>query len=68
MATLDIRDNCKEPINQIQWGPQDYVAIDEDDEGYRIKSGAGCILVYPDEIDDLIKALQKAKELWHSKM
>ena len=64
MATLDIS-MIEEDITRIQWGESDYV--EEDQRGCRIRNRYCSLVVYKNEIDDLIKALQKAKELWHTK-
>lgn len=67
MATLDIRnDECE--IDRIRWGYYDFVVNDTlNDVFIIIDSNNKSARVRPDEISDLIKALQRAKELWLDK-
>ena len=65
MATLDIR-MIEEDITRIQWGGCDFVQVEG--RKYLILNNYSSVIVYKHEIDNLIKALQKAKELWHNKM
>ena len=65
MATLDIRNLDGNEIDEII--VSDDISLTEPATGgFRISSEDGeCyITVLNNEIDDLIKALQKAKELW----
>lgn len=67
MATLDIR-NGECEIDRIRWGDCDFVVNDTvNDVFIIIDSTNKSARVRPDEISDLIKALQKAKELWLDK-
>lgn len=68
MATLDVR-LCgkKSTIDRIQWS-EDESLIHANSEyfGMSSKDRHPKYIKY-DDIDHLIKALQKAKELWHNK-
>lgn len=68
MVTLDMRGNGAEgPIDRIQWGPSDFVLMNKKSE-ILLTTEYNTVVVYQNEMDDLIKALQKAKELWLTKM
>lgn len=67
MAVLDIRKPQDEVIDKIQWGVDDFIRKDTDGT-YEIEdAGGSAVTVNSDEIDHLIAALQKAKELWGPK-
>jgi len=60
MATINVREDTDDDVDQIQFGIDgDYIS-DNKDSTFIISD---CHL-YMDDIDYLIKALQKAKELW----
>lgn len=69
MATIDIREGI--PIDKIQFEEEldgsyqaCYILPGYDGE-FSIKSADGdCLSVKVENVDNLIKALQKAKELW----
>lgn len=63
---LDVRENTKQEIDSIRYGGSEW--------DYLIKSGYRRITICPEDggsvfvqdIDNLIKALYKAKELWEN--
>lgn len=64
MATIDIRHEHNFTIDTVRFSDEDIIVED----GFNLKlldSLEGHIyLISKDSVDDLIKALQKAKELW----
>lgn len=69
MTTLDVRSSTvNASIDKIQWGKNDYL-IDRASAYFFIRDANGRdVSVRFEEVEDLIKALKKAKELWHNKM
>ena len=68
MATIDIRDNSVEPITKIIFNDDDgimeYIQKNSSESFKIIDSVEGASYIYIKDIPNLIKALQKAQELW----
>lgn len=70
---VNIWETRKEKITEIGFNKEKHeyvVRVDKDEDGGFINifdDVGGDVVYYLDEIDDLIKALQTAKELWGDK-
>lgn len=71
MAELDIRDDCVSEIDTIRFAPSDVLYHDPENTAVVIiacdgedKNGSYVQRVWKKDIPNLIKALQKAQELW----
>ena len=70
MAKIDIRDVSDEPVTRIVFAEydRDEEFVERDDSTVKIQDCAGSRAhVYIKDIPNLIKALQKAQELWATK-
>jgi len=70
MAKIDIRDVGDEPVTQIVFAEYDNSEelIELDDTTISVQDcGKGEVNIYIKDIPNLIKALQKAQELWATK-
>lgn len=63
---IDIRNNVETQITKIRFAEDDYLEVYESDPSIlRIADGCGCeTYIYIKDIDNLIKALEKAKEVF----
>lgn len=70
MAKIDIRDVSDEPVTRIVFAEydRDEEFVERDDNTVKIQDYASSsAYVYIKDIPNLIKALQKAQELWATK-
>ncbi len=70
MAKIDIRNTSDEPITKIVFAEYDREEefVELDDKTISIQDcGKGEVNIYIKDIPNLIKALQKAQELWATK-
>lgn len=67
MAKIDIRNNGDDPITQIVFaeydGDEEIIEIDGNTVSIQ-DCGGTIVFIYLKDIPNLIKALQKAQELW----
>lgn len=65
MASIDIREQEGEKINEVRFSDAEFISLDCEDCIYQIKDRTLDLMYegFIGEIDDLIKALQKVKEL-----
>ena len=60
MATINVREKCEEGITGIVFGRDGALLINSTSFSIEVSDKE----IYKSDIDYLIKALQKAKELW----
>lgn len=65
MAIIDIREDEEAEINEVRFSDAEFISLKCEDRIYHIKDCNSDIMYegYVGEIDNLIKALQKVKEL-----
>ena len=64
---IDIRDNVDGKIDKIRFSDADWITKESEDLGIieiKTNSGFGTAEIFTADIGNLIKALQKAKEIW----
>lgn len=65
MAKIDIRNGEDyEPVTEIQFGDDEELVYGEAGVFY-VRSSRKLVPVYIESIDNMIKALEQAKELWN---